>query len=552
MLKEFFKDDVESKFIKSIVSSTPLPIYNTVRYGDYIIKDAFYIYRTYLIKCLSSGYILEEIENYDEELLVGQTLGTTASFDFNSKSTDGKYSAGSNILVDNYTVEGNYANVFSNSTYIISDPSATQDGNTLLFGIYDFAIDEITWGYSVYDTTMSDHFFIYVKDDGSTGWRKVQYDVISGLIKSYETGIIPDLYASYGISYKGTPQIGDMIIVHYTPARSGDEIKKPATYEIIDNYIFGESKTNLTRKHILSDNFYSRDAHKYLGDYLRCFRDIYDVNLMSMYNCFTYDLIDGLSLNDNVNKPYSLETKENYKILSIPIKFNRKYTLVFDNNNFTLIYPMLLTNSGLLNVGDEYIVDIDDYRNFKDYLKLQKISSISFNRPYVYEINCDNIELYRLEKYLRLIVQLPSTNKSSIVVLEGDFSSDCINIINGEYVDEISKQDIIDQALSSKKKLTMLDDNTQYAYNDIIIQYLLQNVITNREYITENIHEQQLKLNTFSPLSFLPDLWSNQIRYAAYMSYMNSDYKHDKYDINGFIDSKMEKYINEMYNKRKE
>ena len=98
----------------------------------------------------------------------------------------------------------------------------------------------------------------------------------------------------------------------------------------------------------------------------------------------------------------------------------------------------------------------------------------------------------------------------------------------------------------------MFNDNTQYAYNDIIIQYLLQNVITNREYITDNIYEQQLKLDTFSPLYFENDLWSNQIRYAAYMSYMNSDYKHDKYDINGFIDNKMEKYINEMYNKRKQ
>ena len=545
MLKEFFKDDVESKFIKSIISATPFPIYNTVRYGDYIIKDALYIYRTYLIKCLSSGYLLEEIEDYDEELVVGQTLGTTASFDFNLTSTDTKYQIVVNVLNDKYP------NEIEDHTYKISDRSSTLDDKTLLFGIYDFFIDEIAWGYSVFDTTMSDHFFIYVKDGNVYGWRKIQYDSLNKVIVNYETGIINDLYASYGIGYKGTPQVGDIITVHYTPARSGDEIKLPATYKILDNYIFGENKLNLTRKYIVSDNFYSRDVHKYLGEYLRCFRDIYDINLMSMYNCFTYDLIDGLSLNDSTSKPYSLETKQNYKVISVPIKFNRKYTLVFDNTNYTLIYPMLLTNSGLLNVGDDYIVDVDDYRSFRDYFKLQKISSISFKNPYLFEINCDNIELYRLEKYLRLIIQLPSTNTSSIVILEGDFSSECINIINGEFLDNISKQDVIDEALSSKKKLTMLNDNTQYAYNDIIIQYLLQNVITNREYIPENIHEQQIKIDTFSPLYFDSDLWSNQIRYAAYMSYMNSDYKHDKYDINGFIDNKMEKYINEMYNKRK-
>lgn len=546
MLKEFFKDDVESKFIKSIVSSTPFPIYNTVRYGDYIIKDAFYIYRTYVIKCLSSGYLLEELSEEDEEeLVVGQTLGTTSSFDFSLISTDSKYTIEVNLLNDKYI------NAINDHVYTINDASSTLDDNTLLFGIYDFSIDEIAWGYSVFDTVMSDHFFIYVEDNGVRGWRKVIYDTVTNSIVNYETGIIPDLYSTYGISYKGIPQLGDIIYVHYIPARSGEEVKRPAEYKIVDNYIFGESKVNLTRKHIISDNFYSRDVHKYLGDYLRCFRDIYDINLMSMYNCFTYDLIDGVSLNDNPNKPYSLETRENYKILSIPIKFNRKYTLVFDNTNFTLMYPMLLTNSGLLNVGDQYIVDVDENRDFKNYLKLQKISSISFRNPYVFEMHCDNIELYRLERYLRLIIQLPSTNTSSIVVLEGDFSSDCINIINGEYLDLISKQDVIDQALTSKKKLTMFNDNYQYAYNDIIIQYLLQNVITNREYITDNIKEQQIKIDTFSPLYYQSDLWSNQIRYAAYMSYMNSDYKHDKYDINGFIDNKMEKYINEMYSKRK-
>ena len=168
MLKEFFKDDVESKFIKSIVSSTPFPIYNTVRYGDYIIKDAFYIYRTYVIKCLSSGYLLEELSEEDEEeLIVGQTLGTTSSFDFSLISTDSKYTIEVNLLNDKYT------NTINGHVYTINDASSTLDDSTLLFGIYDFSIDEIAWGYSVFDTTMSDHFFIYIEDNGVRGWRKV-------------------------------------------------------------------------------------------------------------------------------------------------------------------------------------------------------------------------------------------------------------------------------------------------------------------------------------------------------------------------------------------
>lgn len=57
MFQRFFTDTAESRFIKALLYNTPLPLYSTVRDGDYIIKDCYYAWSSYIIKCLSSGYI---------------------------------------------------------------------------------------------------------------------------------------------------------------------------------------------------------------------------------------------------------------------------------------------------------------------------------------------------------------------------------------------------------------------------------------------------------------------------------------------------------------
>lgn len=55
MKQELFKSSVRSRFIKNLLCNTKIPIYNTVRIGDYIIKNCKYIYNISLIKCTKSG-----------------------------------------------------------------------------------------------------------------------------------------------------------------------------------------------------------------------------------------------------------------------------------------------------------------------------------------------------------------------------------------------------------------------------------------------------------------------------------------------------------------
>lgn len=54
-MQKFNTVSVESRFIKSILKNTYLPVLPTVRGGDYLVKDAEYTYKNSIIKCTKSG-----------------------------------------------------------------------------------------------------------------------------------------------------------------------------------------------------------------------------------------------------------------------------------------------------------------------------------------------------------------------------------------------------------------------------------------------------------------------------------------------------------------
>ena len=57
MRQQFYSQTIQSNFIKALLNNTPLPINETVSFGDFIIKDVIYIYQWTLIRCTVTGYI---------------------------------------------------------------------------------------------------------------------------------------------------------------------------------------------------------------------------------------------------------------------------------------------------------------------------------------------------------------------------------------------------------------------------------------------------------------------------------------------------------------
>lgn len=55
MRQRFYSNTIQSKFIQQLLTSTYLPICDTIREGDYAIKGYSYVYKNALLKCTESG-----------------------------------------------------------------------------------------------------------------------------------------------------------------------------------------------------------------------------------------------------------------------------------------------------------------------------------------------------------------------------------------------------------------------------------------------------------------------------------------------------------------
>lgn len=90
MFQEFHTDTLASRFVKSLLAQTPLPIFDAVVEKDHLISGRYYVYRKFIIRCVSSGVLLlstEEIEQltpsdnlYPSVFLYAGTGYKTATF----------------------------------------------------------------------------------------------------------------------------------------------------------------------------------------------------------------------------------------------------------------------------------------------------------------------------------------------------------------------------------------------------------------------------------------------------------------------------------------
>lgn len=211
---------------------------------------------------------------------------------------------------------------------------------------------------------------------------------------------------------------------------------------------------------------YNCQTHEYLGDYLRFLRDYENINLMSMYNCFSHRLCNNIKINYSWERiheiPYTevdLLTGETtgetelksekrsetvsinvnaydskYKIYMLPVKLFENYTIAID------------CFQGVELFCGFYNETFDSSEQAKDLLKRTYtwVPKALFNQPFIYDKlhvkywnwktentiddesnNTENkilrSEVALRERELKLFIKIPATNTSSITILEGDY-----------------------------------------------------------------------------------------------------------------------------------
>lgn len=201
------------------------------------------------------------------------------------------------------------------------------------------------------------------------------------LIKCLKTGVLyPQSY------FEGYNIIGNNI----------NSVQDACEYKVLYKYMEDIYQPSINNTYKSKYGYYDPETHVRLGNYLRYLRDIKHIDLMPLYNCFNYTLVNNIELkyNGTNNVNYTETSVTDYKVLLIPIKFNTPYTIAINSEMGYTYTPIFYnkTPNDSLNFGFETI---------------NKINYSNFNNPMVIEIDNNfetdlDIKRYDNEKYLKL------------------------------------------------------------------------------------------------------------------------------------------------------
>lgn len=469
---EFFKTSIACKAIKYLLSQTALPLFKTITSDEFIMRGCIYVYKDKLIKCTKSGRFegLNSSLSYDDHLYVNEHITVSDDPDYIKRRAYSRNPVGNLDIADTVGVQ------------------------------------------------------IPVKPPETAEYPKMD------LPQAVPTGIGALKKQNNLNYYDDYLTVTDDVVTQY--------LRPFAEVEVLQDFQFGVFQPGLSYYHISNSNYYDTDTHYYLGEYLRCLRDIKGIDLMCLYNCFTYKYVDNVFINVNDDKkiPNYLEDTLPYnkKVTLIPIKFNKKYTIVTSCDFKIEVKSVLYKDELMKNLnGDAYLCEqlMESYRT---------VNNIQFENPYIYSIETDNPEMLEYEKYLYLALQLPITHNEPIVVLEGDYSQHA-----DRYISDIASIEMIPEvqlAKMFKSKLSLLfNDGKQKPFADVLVEYLFENTIDCREMIDDNVTNIEDRVHYFPKYN---GHWSNTLRYILYNKYINCEKQDlDKNDVLGFVDSKMEAAI---------
>lgn len=196
-------------------------------------------------------------------------------------------------------------------------------------------------------------------------------------VRDYDYIIADRLYV-YKCDIIKCTSSGYIVTGYQNVAFNGDR----ADFRVITEYYFGERNDKLCTNYISSSEGYDADTHERLGKYLRNLRDMYDLNLMPLYNCFSNQIFEAHHIfcagewsNDRIEK-----TVEDYntKIYKVPIRFNTDYTICMENIGITTFAPAFIRNGNLLKLNNNrFGNEVDVTNKYSRLYRTDVISSIA-------------------------------------------------------------------------------------------------------------------------------------------------------------------------------
>ena len=324
----------------------------------------------------------------------------------------------------------------------------------------------------------------------------------------------------------------------------------------IDFYNSEKAKPGLTKTLYSPGCYYDTTTHEYLGEYLRFLRDFHNVNLMSLYNCFNNSICSNLYINPLNQSRILFDSQDaNYRIYAIPVKLFSNYTIALDS------FQGIEMCCGLYNSKLYKSTMVEDLIK-KTFVKVNRAA---FKQPFLFdkldvknwsyetdivndldakEDTISRWDIIKHEKDLKLFIKVPSSCKSSIVILEGDYR----NFNDFKYIPMIASKsnevawtflhnrsisnfnaedlpnDINDIAFTPISKVQLLELNTgeSYPFADRLVEYLSGSAITSIDEIPDNIKRAQRTMSQNNHYFKIEGLWEEKMQKIVYDYLMNS------------------------------
>ena len=334
-------------------------------------------------------------------------------------------------------------------------------------------------------------------------------------------------------------------------------------------YYNGNQILGLTKTLKNPTALYNYQTHEYLGEYLRFLRDYENIDLMSMYNCFSNRVCNNIkcSLDWQLEQENTITGEKeikavnvvfnaydtNYKIYMLPVKLFEKYTIAID------CYQGVEMFCGFYNET----LDMSNKAKYLMKQTYQKVPKALFNQPFIYdkldethwswEQEKDNMadtgrllraKLAAREGELKLFIKVPATNKSSVTILAGDYRNynDSLytfstnkgwqyttnsTVANFETYNTYQKSELPELNVRefkpiSKLQLLTLNTGVSYPFADRLIEYMVMNVILPNDPTPDNIVRLQRVMEDCGYSFQVEGVWEPKMQMILYDYMMNS------------------------------
>lgn len=298
------------------------------------------------------------------------------------------------------------------------------------------------------------------------------------------------------------------------PSISADELKRKLPY-----YHWGEYIPNVTKTLKLENKIYDSYTHEYLGEYLRFLRDYKNIDLMSMYNCFS---------NNSV-------CVDQYIYFKIPVKSQKIYTIVTPNISYERWFTEETFDANNIQRNTQ-----------KDYIKISK--PLNSNTPTTFKTIKNNSTL---------IIKCDRNSSHNFVILEGDYSKNkrCWGNIEFNFNPNLSqtlKNEDLTYLFSNISLLSDYDANkTVRPFASKLLEYITGNAIVNGDLISKNIVDAKIKAyiryggKKRNQLGVMSDKLGNEEKMRFIDSVNKSTNSIDKRDIIGYVDKDVENVLDD-------